>query len=177
MNVKELRAEASRLNIAGRSKMTGPELENAIRAVHDIAPVGKLNETIDGRTDLDSMRAKVEQTLGTVRIVQALRALNSKTYGMRGRGMGAKHYRPSLVYTNGGPVAKHYRPKPLGSKPDAHKPLSYADRVRHYAKQNGQSVTPADGFEGVLLLTPRQWRRAMRRQNPNRTFDTKTARY
>lgn len=95
-------------------------------------------------------------------IIRMIRASQSRRYGQNGRGMGAKHYpMRDVLYT---------------VNPDAIKPLSYADRVRHYAVQNGQGLLTAKEFPGAML-TPRQWRRAQHKQNANRAFGTKEARY
>lgn len=83
--------------------------------------------------------------------VKAARSLLSQRYGMAGRGMGAKHF----VGLTSKPGVHHG-----GVNKDAIKPLSYGDRVRHYAKQNGKPGSVGE----IYVLTPRQWRRSEKKQ-------------
>lgn len=106
------------------------------------------------------------------KIIRMIRASQSRRLFQNGRAMGAKHY----AMLREAELAQYGVIDDMGTNPDALKPLSYHDRVRHYAVQNGQGLLSADEFPGAAL-TPRQWRRAQHKQNKNRAFGTKEARY
>ncbi len=185
-NKSELYARAQELNIPGRSKMTVPQLEIAIAnalAEHgpvlmDRTPVEVTNVTeVRVATAIRDELKFVEnygqgkprlgrrQRNNTPRkIVKFLRAMNSMRYGMRSRGKGAKHVMtPRQMDAATKKAARSGGDWAANS--DALKPLSYFDRVKHYAKQNGQDMTRVgESFENVALLTDKQWRRAIKKQ-------------
>jgi hypothetical protein len=183
MTKEDLYAEAKRLNIPGRSKMTKPELEAAINelnsvdlspeAAHrpiDIAFMGNKRERHAAR--MAKRRTSAVNKFTPNRITRMVRASQSRRYGMGGRGMGAKHYGYGIGSYN---VMGYPNP---GTHPDAFKMLSYGDRVRHYTKQTGQPLATVEGFPGPVL-TARQWRRIDKKDNRNkfRARPTKEARY
>jgi hypothetical protein len=178
MTKEDLYAEAKRLNIPGRSKMTKPELEAAINelngvdlspeATHrpiDVAVMGNKRERHAART---KRRTSAVNKFTPNRITRMVRASQSRRYSMAtGRGMGAKHYAAirGIEYARYGAT-------------DAIKPLAYGDRVRHYTKQTGQPLATVEGFPGPVL-TARQWRRIDKKDNRNKFLarPTKEARY
>lgn len=204
----ELYAEATRLGIKGRSKMTTDELmaacqdapgnrvvvnrhgdvsvspeplpttpdefpsvESAHRMLHDLSIV------VDNRSRHAARMAKTKTSAVNKRtpnrMTRMVRASQSCQYGRNDRGLGAKHFASGLH-----PVTGHTLPYGRVSNPDAIKPLAYGDRVRHYAKQNGQPTASVEGFPGPLL-TNRQWRRLDKKDNRNKFLHrpTKEARY
>jgi hypothetical protein len=183
MTKEDLYAEAKRLNIPGRSKMTKPELEAAINelngvdlspeATHrpiDVAVMGNKRERHAART---KRRTSAVNKFTPNRITRMVRASQSRRYGMGDRGLGAKHFSSGL-----NPFTGHTLPHGHVTHPDAEKMLSYGDRVRHYTKQTGQPLATVEGFPGPVL-TARQWRRIDKKDNRNKFLarPTKEARY
>lgn len=122
-------------------------------------------------TDVYGGNRKLTKPLSERKIIRMVRASQSRRYGQGGRGMGAKHYPDDFRLGRGA--------RRVFSS-DATKPLAYGDRVRHYAKQNGQPTAKCDGFPGPLL-TPAQWRRIDKKDNVLKfvkfSFATKERRY
>jgi len=147
-----------------------PSVESAHRPI-DLAVMGNKRERHAARMAKTKTSA-VDKTTPN-RIVRMVRASQSRRYGQSDRGLGAKHFSSGLH-----PFTGHTLPMGKVINPDAIKMLSYGDRVRHYTKQLGQPTAKVDGFPGPLL-TPRQWRRIVKKDNRNKFLHraTKEARY
>lgn len=145
-----------------------PSVESAHRPI-DLAVMGNPRERHAARMAKTKTSA-VDKTTPN-RLVRMVRASQSRRYGQGGRGMGAKHYPDDFRLGRGA--------RRVFSS-DATKPLAYGDRVRHYAKQNGQPTAKCDGFPGPLL-TAAQWRRIDKKDNVLKfvkfSFATKERRY
>lgn len=134
MTVAELRAflaepdvarHAASMNITHNTKTRKDELIEIARRVHaDMITDRRAAESdVDTRVftpsnyagmSPDEKRAEVDRRyrLGVLNTdhkdVRRERAAQSHRYGMNGRGMGAKHYLPTIVYADGGPVARGF---------------------------------------------------------------------
>lgn len=100
------------------------------------------------------------RAIGIRRIVRAERARASRFYGDGGRGMGAKHF----VTPRQAEREEEERMGLLTPDPDALRPMSHAARIRAYAGQNGKP-TSTTSLMISAQLTPKQWRRAIKKQN------------
>jgi len=195
MNRDELRKLAAELNISGRGAMSKAELEQAVtdaqavgvtnaeyfdsamltpeyahrmiedftqaRRGHHKARTGKRSSTVDPRTPR--------------RVVKAVRANASKRYGQNGRGEGLKHLKEATYRQNVALYGAGFEIRE--PNPDAERRLSYGDRIRHYARQNGFPRTGVLTTENSPVLTARQWRRANHKAYGVNSFNAKTARY
>lgn len=174
--VDDMKAQADKIGLKYPSKIKKADLAALLDAAMSKTTVTDVRPTMPEDVEFPTVEsqhrmverihthtnAPVSKPIGQRVMVRMIRAAQSRRYGQNGRGMGAKHYPMRDVFYT--------------VNPDAIKPLSYADRVRHYAVQNGQGLLTANEFPGAML-TPRQWRRAQHKQNANRAFGTKEARY
>lgn len=159
MNAKELRTLAAKFNIAGRSKMTKPELEAALKsegcdlvtAEENITVVDSLTEVQERILEEVAPRPAQGDRTAITSLIEAEVAAGRIPfpYGLRGRGIGAKTYllvSDRSLTQQANALSRAQSGNPLSSP--ARKLNS--ERVQAYARTNGKKT-----------LTHRQWGRVL----------------